>query len=119
MPKGSQIILLVEDNADLRQMFRTALLLEGFDVQEAGDGYEALRFLEQGAAKLVVLDLRMPLVDGLTVLQDMKDKRRVPVVVVTASDDDVSAFDIECVLKKPVHPDKLVATVKHCLAKYE
>jgi DNA-binding response OmpR family regulator len=113
------VILVVEDNADLRRMFRTALLFEGFEVQEAGDGYEALRLLEQGAAELVVLDLRMPLVDGLTVLEDMKDKRRVPVVVVTASDEDVSRFDIECVLKKPVHPDQLIATVKACLAKYQ
>jgi DNA-binding response OmpR family regulator len=115
----SAVILVVEDDADLRQMFRTALLFEGFEVQEAANGYEALRLLEHDAAQLVVLDLRMPLVDGLTVLEDMKDKRRVPVVVVTASDEGVSGFDIECVLKKPVHPDKLVATVKRCLAKHQ
>src|SRR5690348_7147640 len=116
MRKGSPVILLVEDNADLRHMFRTALKFEGFEVQEASDGYEALRLFEQGAAKLMVLDLRLPLVDGLTVLRDLQGKRRIPVVVVTGSDEDVSRFDVECVLKKPVPPDKLVATVKRCLA---
>ena len=111
------VILLVEDNADLRRMFRTALLLEGFEVQEAADGYEALRLIEQGAATLVVLDLRLPIIDGLTVLRELERKQKVPVVVVTASDEDVSRFDVECVLRKPVTPDKLIATVKRCLAK--
>jgi len=98
-------------------MFRTALLLEGFEVQEAADGYEALRLIEQGAATLVVLDLRLPIIDGLTVLRELERKQKVPVVVVTASDEDVSRFDVECVLRKPVTPDKLIATVKRCLAK--
>jgi len=115
MRTGSQIILVVEDNTDLRQMFRTALLFEGFEVQEAKDGYEALRLLEQGAAKLVVLDLRLPFIDGVSVLREMQSRRPVPVVVVTGSDEDVSRFGVECVLRKPVTPEKLVATVKRCL----
>ena len=106
---------MVEDNADQRQLFRTALLFESFEVQEARDGYEALRLLEQGAANLVVLDLRLPFLDGVTVLREMQSRRQVPVVVVTASDEDVSRFDVECVLRKPVAPEKLVATVKRCL----
>jgi DNA-binding response OmpR family regulator len=115
MQRQTEIILLVEDDKDPRQMFRTALRFEGFEVKEAADGYEALRLLEQGAAQLVVLDLRLPVVDGLTVLRDMQGKRRVPVVVVTASDEDVSRFGVECLLRKPVTPEKLVATVKRCL----
>src|SRR3954451_18938587 len=110
----SPSILLVEDDTDLREMFRTALRFEGFDVQEAADGYEALRLLEDEVAKLVVLDLRMPFVDGIEVLREMQSRRRVPVVVVTASDEDVSQFDVECVLRKPVTPDTLVTTVKRC-----
>lgn len=116
MQRRSQTILLVEDNADLRHIFRTALLFEGFGVQEAADGYEALRLLDQGAVRLVVLDLRLPHLDGVTVLKELESKKRLPVVVVTASDADVSRFDVECVLKKPVTPDTLVATVKRCLA---
>ena len=115
MQRRSRVILLVEDNADLRRMFRTALVLEGFDVQEAADGYEALRLLEQGRAELLVLDLRLPILDGITVLRELEQKKKVPVVVVTASDEDLSRFDVECVLRKPVSPDKLVATVYRCL----
>jgi len=116
MQRRAQIILLVEDNTDLRKMFRTALLFEGFDVQEAADGYEALRLLEDEAAQLVVLDLGLPQIDGVTVLREMQGRKKVPVVVVTASDEDVSRFDVECVLKKPVAADTLVQTVKRCLA---
>jgi DNA-binding response OmpR family regulator len=96
-------------------MFRTALVIEGFEVREAGDGYEALRLLEQGVGNLLVLDLRLPAIDGLTILREVRGKRTLPVVVVTATDEDVSRFDVQCVLRKPVTPDKLVAMVKKCL----
>ena len=111
------MILLVEDDAQLRHMFRTALLFEGFDVQEASDGYEALRLLESGAAQLVVLDLHLPILDGITVLREMQLRQKVPVVVVTASHEDISRFDVQCVLRKPVSPDRLVSTVKRYLPK--
>jgi two-component system KDP operon response regulator KdpE len=75
MPSRSQIILLVEDDADLRRMYRTALTIEGFELQEASNGYDALRLLEQGGAKLVALDLGLPLIDGTTVLREMTPKQ--------------------------------------------
>jgi DNA-binding response OmpR family regulator len=100
-------------------MFRTALTVAGFDVREAADGYDALVMLEQGKTDLMVLDLRMPLVSGLDVLEDMRARNEnVPVVVVTASPDDLSHLSVECVLKKPVTPEKLIATVTACLAKH-
>src|SRR3954451_17204993 len=111
----AQRILVVEDNADLRRMFRTALVMEGFEVKEVSDGYDALRVLEQNAAELVVLDLRLPLIDGLTVLREMQGRRKVPVVIVTGSNEDVSRFDVACVLRKPITPDKLIAEVRRCL----
>lgn len=118
--KQHRIILLVEDDADLRGMFRTALTVAGFDVREAADGYDALVMLEQGKTDLVVLDLRLPRVDGLDVLKDMRGRNeRVPVVVVTASPDDLSQLGVECVLKKPVLPEQLIATVTKCLAKHK
>jgi len=55
MQQPSPVILLVEDDIDLRRMFRTSLRFEGFEVKEVADGYEALRLLEQRAAQLVVL----------------------------------------------------------------
>ena len=88
-------------------------------MREAADGYEALRLLEQGGTDLVVLDLRMPRINGLTVLQDIRALYRdLPVVVVTAAPGDLSYLDVDCVLKKPIAPDKLVETVRQCFAKH-
>src|SRR5689334_11740425 len=107
-----RIVLLAEDDADLRGMFRAALLLEGFEVREAADGYEALRMLEQGGTDLVVLDLRLPRITGLTVLGDIRMLyKNLPVLVVTAASGDFSHLDADCVLKKPITPEKLVDTV--------
>jgi len=113
-------ILVVEDNADLRRLFRTALNLAGFDVEEAGDGIDALRFIENRTPDLVVLDLMLRSLDGISVQQELAARAltsAIPVVVVTGSDLDISGTNVSCVLRKPVMPDRLVATVRHCLVR--
>ena len=117
--KQKRIVLLVEDEEDLRRMFRTALVLEGFYVYEAANGYDALSVLEQDATDLVVLDLRLPRIDGLSVLEEIQaTTRNLPVVIVTGSDLDLSKFDVDCILRKPISPDTLVKTVRQCLEKH-
>ena len=117
--KQKRIVLLVEDDEDLRRMFRTALVLEGFYVYEAANGYDALSVLEQDATDLVVLDLRLPRIDGLSVLEEIQaTTRNLPVVIVTGSDLDLSRFDVDCILRKPISPDILVKTVHECLKKH-
>jgi len=55
-------ILIVEDDEDLRTLFRVTLTLAGYDVQEAGDGLEALRQIDHSPPDLVVLELMLPFV---------------------------------------------------------
>jgi CheY-like chemotaxis protein len=112
-------ILLVEDDVDLRHMFRTALALAAFDVREAGDGYEALRILDQHPPDLVVLDLMLPTISGITVQQEIAAQvftRDIPVVIVTGSSLPVDESAVACVLRKPVLPDDLVAAIRRCIA---
>ena len=119
MMKQKRIVLLVEDDEDLRRMFRTALVLEGFDVYEAANGYDALSVLEQDPTDLVVLDLGLPRLDGLSVLEEIQaTTQNLPVVIVTGSDLDLANVDVDCVLRKPVSPDTLVKTVRQCLEKH-
>jgi len=111
-------ILIVEDNADLRRMFRTALAMAGYEVDDASDGIEALRMIENRAPDLVVLDLMLHALDGQSVQQELAARAitsSIPVVIVTGSDIDVSGANVACVLRKPVMPDQLVRTVRHCL----
>lgn len=114
-----QTILVVEDDTDLRRMFCTALELAGFDVREAPNGYEAIHSVDRQPPDLIVLDLLLPGFGGLSVQQEIAERavtRLIPIVIVTGSHRDLAHLSVACVLRKPVDPDELVATVKRCLA---
>jgi DNA-binding response OmpR family regulator len=112
-------VLIVEDDFDLRRMFRTALALAGFDILEAGDGLDALRVLDANRPDVVVLDLGLPIMSGEAVRQEIAahaHTRQIPVVVVTGQPGTHEALDAACVLRKPISPDRLVHVVKSCVA---
>jgi len=115
-------ILVVEDDTDLRHMFSTALELAGFDVREASNGYEAVDSVDRRPPDLIVLDLLLPGFGGLSVQQEIAERavtRHIPIVIVTGSHRDLAHLSVACVLRKPVDPDELVATVKKCLDEVE
>jgi len=79
-------VLLVEDDAALAQMYRVKLERDGYTVQVAGDGEEALGLLSRELPDLIFLDVRLPRMDGLTFLERLRadDRTRdVPVVIVS------------------------------------
>ncbi len=116
---GTETLLIVEDDDDLRRMYRAALSLAGFEVIEAQDGLSALHILEQRTVNLVVLDLMLPTLDGLTVQQEIAAQastRDVPIMIVTGSTLPLDDVKVPCILRKPVSPDELVLAVRQCLA---
>jgi DNA-binding response OmpR family regulator len=116
--RAAKRILVVEDDADLRRLFRTALSIAGYHVEEAGDGLDALHLVENHPPDLVVLDLLLRALDGLSVQQELASRaltRRIPIVIVTGSGIDTSGLEVACVLRKPISPDELVRTVRQCL----
>ena len=82
-------ILVVEDNADTREVLERVLLISGFDVVSACDGLEAMAYLRDGGtAAAIVLDVAMPRMDGITLRRALKADPRsldIPVVVYTAN----------------------------------
>ena len=111
-------ILIVEDNADLRRLFRTTLSMAGYQVEDAPDGLDALHLIENQAPDLVVLDLTLHALDGVSVQQELAARAitaSIPIVIVTGSDRDIQGANVACVLRKPVSPDQLVKTVRRCL----
>ena len=118
MPRRT--LLVVDDDADLRRMFRAALTLAGFEVNEASDGLEALRRLDgDRLPDLIILDIRMPMISGHAVAQEVAAQahlRHIPVMVVTGSDEHLDYLDVACVLRKPVDPDPLVQQVWRCIS---
>jgi DNA-binding response OmpR family regulator len=116
---GARMVLIVEDDVDLRRMFRTALTLAGFRVLEAGDGLQALHVLDAARPDLVILDLGLPIVSGSVVRQEIAAQahtRHIPVVVVTGTDASRDGMDVSCLLRKPVSPDDVVHAVRTCLS---
>ena len=112
-------VLIVEDDVDLRHMFRQALTIADFDVREAGDGYSALNEIDQQRPSVIVLDLGLPNISGYAVLQELAAQahtRTIPVVVVTGQQRAEHMDGIACLLYKPVAPDRLVNTVRASIA---
>jgi DNA-binding response OmpR family regulator len=109
-------VLIVEDNADLRYLFRVALTIAGFRVREAPDGYHALVALEEDTPAVIVLDLGLPRVDGFTVLDELQSRNDLPqpAIVVVTGLDEIDHLRVP-VLRKPVEPTALVSTVRSVL----
>jgi len=114
-------IVVVDDDEALRHAVRRALRLEGYDVELAGDGQEALARLTGGHADLVVLDVLMPLLDGITVCRRLRDNGdHTPVLMLTARDtvsDRVLGLDAgaDDYLTKPFALEELLARVRALL----
>jgi len=112
IPHGASV-LVVEDDADLRYIFRVTLALAGFHVREAADGYLALAALEEQTPDAVVLDLGLPRVSGFTVLDEIvarEDMRGLAVVVVTGLN--VAKRLQATLLQKPVDPPVLIDAIR-------
>ena len=94
--------LIVEDDVELRRIFRLALSFDGFHGVEASDGLEALHLIDEEPPDLIVLDLGLPGVSGHEVLSEVAahaETRRIPVVVVTGASEDLNHLDVACVLQ--------------------
>ena len=114
-------ILLVDDDAEIRRILREFLTAEGFLVQTARDGQHALHVLERVQPDLILLDYKMPVMDGkqfLGVMRRTPQLQNVPVVILSAATREWSGANLEVVevLTKPVDLDLLLATVGRILA---
>jgi len=87
MPELKKKILIIEDEADLRELYRTVLEEAGYVVEEAVDGKEGMaKIMASEAYSLILLDIMLPKFDGLEILKTMKKSRelaKVPVVMLT------------------------------------
>jgi DNA-binding NtrC family response regulator len=114
-------VLVVDDDAGVRYTIREILESSGMEVAEAPDGEQALRQLEAEAFQLVITDLRMPKVDGLELLRQVKARPRAPhVILITAHGSEKhaveamkqGAFDY---FKKPFEMDELLVVVQRAV----
>jgi len=113
-------ILLVDDDPNLLRLVAEQLRDDGFDVTTARDGAEALRILERTWPDLLIVDLMMPRIDGLTLARRVKERADLPVIVLSAIDSgDSKASALEAVAEdyvtKPFHYPELRARIHRVL----
>jgi two-component system nitrogen regulation response regulator NtrX len=114
-------ILVVDDEPEIRRSVRMILEYEGHDVQEASSGPEALALVQRDAPDLVFLDIKMPGMDGLEVLQKMREANEALPIVIISGHATVStaveatklgAFDF---IEKPLSSERVLVTIRNVL----
>jgi len=117
------VVLLVEDNADTRELYASFLGSQGFRVLEAGDGLQALCQLAGEKPDLMLLDLGLPRLNGVQVLRAIRQQPRLadlPVVVVSGQLDLLNAANdiaADVICPKPCEPGELLRVVRSVLAR--
>src|SRR5437868_14483453 len=116
MTTPAALLLLVEDEAPIRRFLRASLIGEGYRVEEADSGKQALRLAMHQPPDLVILDLGLPDVDGLEVLKQLREWLHAPVLILSARDREkqkVAALDAgaDDYLTKPFGTGELLARI--------
>lgn len=117
-------ILVVDDEDTIREVVRRYLEREGFSVREAADGYEALDAIQEAQPDLIVLDLMLPGIDGLTITQHIRQDRQIPIIMLTAkgeANDRIRGLDLgaDDYVTKPFSPQEVVSRVRAVLRRVE
>lgn len=113
-------ILIIEDEIRIRILLRDYLKRDGFNVIEASDGDEGINAFQNNSIDLILLDIMMPRVDGITVLETIRNVSDVPIILLTAkSQEEDKLFGYELgaddYITKPFSPKVLIAKVKALL----
>lgn len=113
-------ILLVEDEAPIREVQKLYLEKEGYSIVEASNGNEAVKIFEDSNPDLVVLDLNLPEKDGIEVCKEIRSIANTPIVMVTARVEEIDELlglevGADDYVKKPFSPSVLVARVQALL----
>ncbi|KMY30886.1 PhoB family transcriptional regulator [Lysinibacillus xylanilyticus] len=116
-------VLVTDDDQDIRDGIEIYLKNEGYNVIKAADGLEALEKLESNEVHLIILDIMMPNMDGITATFKIREERNIPIIMLSAKAEDgdkihglsVGADDY---VTKPFHPLELLARVKSQLRRY-
>jgi DNA-binding response OmpR family regulator len=120
VPLTQTIVLVVEDDPELRALYRSALRAAGYAVVAVEDGLDALRFAEQTVPAAVVLDLGLPRLAGGDVQRELAahaHTAHVPIILVTGQTGTINEQEYACVLRKPIQVHELVGAVERCLAR--
>jgi two-component system OmpR family response regulator len=117
-------VLIVDDDANIRELVQLFLKKEGFELFEAPDGLKALQLMEKIKMDLVIIDIMMPNMDGWELCRELREFSDIPILMLTAKGETaqkVKGFELgaDDYLVKPFDPVELAARVKALLKRYK
>ena len=120
MSSNTQSVLVVEDEASIASFVSLYLKNAGYEVRSASNGTDALASVQKDQPSLIVLDLMLPDIDGIEICRRIRQKSDVPILMLTARDEDVDKIiglevGADDYMTKPFNPRELVARVKSIL----
>ena len=109
-------IMVVDDDAEIREVIRILLESEGCEIVEAENGAKAVEMMND-SIDLIIMDVMMPSMDGLTAIRELKQIKNIPVIILSARKeeyDKLQGFDIgiDDYVTKPFSPKELIARIK-------
>lgn len=110
-------ILIADDESDIREVVKVYGELNGYEVEEAGDGIETLEKIKDNSYELVILDVMMPKLDGFSACRKIKETTNIPVIMLSARTeeyDKLFGFElgVDDYVVKPFSPKELMARIK-------
>jgi DNA-binding response OmpR family regulator len=117
------VVLVVDDDKEIRDGIEIYLKNEGMKVLKAQDGVEALEYLAENKVHLILLDIMMPKMDGITATFKIREQRNIPIIMLSAKSEDTDKIlglqvGADDYITKPFNPLELIARVKSQLRRY-
>ena len=116
-------ILVVDDDREIANAIDKLLSMEGYEVIKAYNGFEALDALVQNNVQLILLDVMMPKLDGLSTTLKIREKKNIPIIILSAKSEDSDkilglSMGADDYVTKPFNPQELIARVNSQLRRY-
>jgi len=117
-------LLIVDDDANIRELVLLFLKKEGFELYEASDGMKALELMEKVKIDIAIIDIMMPIMDGWELCREIREFSDMPILMLTAKGETsqkLKGFELgaDDYLVKPFDPAELTARVKAVLKRYK
>jgi DNA-binding response OmpR family regulator len=120
---NQETILVADDDCEIVRAIQKLLEMEGYRVLTAGNGIEALEYLVEEEVHLIILDIMMPKMDGLSAMMKIRENKNIPILLLSAKTEESDkvlglSMGADDYIAKPYQPAELVARVKSALRRY-
>lgn len=120
----SKLIYIADDDKKIRELIKMFLIKEGYEVEVFSDGNEIIDAFNKKTADMLIVDIMMPNVDGLTLCSEIRKKSKVPIIIISAKDtegDKIAGLVLgsDDYMTKPFSPVELILRVKNIFRRIE